>query len=1023
MIDSGAERSCLTASLVPQSVVFPDDTPLVSVNGSPIHTFGHCIASVGVKSLRRDYKIHFILTKTKPILGADFLVEYGLRLDMRNRKLFDPFTNIAADLISKFAAQVQIHVSESQAPSTFISQHFPRLITPPDYSTIPSHMTEVHRIETTGTPIFCKPRPLSPQKYDIAKKEFDSLLSLGIVRPSNSPWASPLHMAKKADGSWRPCGDYRLLNAKTVPDRYAIPNIETIHHKLQGSSIYSRLDLVKAYHFVPVHTEDVKKTAICTPFGTFEYTRMPFGLRNAANTFQRFIDNTVRGIPFVITYIDDLLIFSKSKAEHEEHLRTVLQRLEEAGLKVNSKKTALFQEEIDFLGFSFSKRGIKPMTSRVKALTDLAPPKDGKELRRYLGMLGFYQRCIPGYSDKAGPLRELLRRPDFTWDDHHATAFQQLKQALSEAVELCYPIPNASYLITCDASAYAIGACLHQLHNGTSSPLSFFSRKLSETEQRYSTFDRELLAVFCSVKKWKDFVSGSICSVCTDHKPLVGAINGGKKRDSERQQRQIAFISEYVADVIYIKGKENVVADTLSRASYSINAVSDPVEPKPLDLISIAKGQKESPLVAPDLKDFPLTNDITISCNTSNASPRPYLPPSFRKAIFHKFHNLSHPGVKGSTKLIGSRYFWPGLKTDVKTWVDECTDCQASKVTRHTKRPLGELPCPSDRFLTVHLDIVGPLAQDTNTSNKYLLTMIDSFTRWVEVFPLTEITAESVCRAFLFCWVSRFGPPLIIVTDRGTQFCSELLSTLNKFLGIHHIRTSSYNPKANGLIERFHRTLKASLMARGNDWLTELPMVLLGIRIHPDEDGSCAMSRVTGEQPLMPPIVERLSSIQEVTTALQKLRFPYRIPRSRDVDAYHNKRLYNSSHIWLRLDRVRKPLEAPYQGPFKVLERSPTTFKIEVKGRPMVVSIERVKPANIPNLSRTTVEETSQKPSSEAESSPLAPPECDTGAVVRPQEKHSTGRTPEEDRSPDEKKRTRSGRNVKFREDVDYVYF
>jgi len=285
-------------------------------------------------------------------------------------------------------------------------------------------------------------------------------------------------MVKKADGSWRPCGDYRLLNTKTIPDRYAIPNIETIHHKLRGSSIYSRIDLVKAYHFVPVSADDIKKTAICTPFGTFEYTRMPFGLRNAANTFQRYIDNTLRGIPFVVTYIDDLLIYSKDRSEHEEHLKVVLKRLEEAGLRINEKKTALFQASIDFLGFNFSQKGIKPMPERVKTLIDLPPPKDDKTLRRYLGMFGFYQRCIPGYSDKSCLLRELLRQPKFLWTEDHAQTFEALKQALISAVELCYPAINASYLLTCDASSYAIGACLHQIVNEKSSPLSFFSRKL-----------------------------------------------------------------------------------------------------------------------------------------------------------------------------------------------------------------------------------------------------------------------------------------------------------------------------------------------------------------------------------------------------------------------------------------------------------------------------------------------------------------------------------------------------------------
>jgi len=331
----------------------------------------------------------------------------------------------------------------------------------------------------------------------------------------------------------------------------------------------------------------------------------------------------------------------------------------------------------------------------------------------------------------------------------------------------CYPLQGANYLITCDASSIAIGACLHQIKEGNSSPLCFFSRRLSDTEQRYATFDRELLAVYCSVKKWKNFIAGCIYTVCTDHKPLIGAIGSGKRRDSDRQQRQISFITEYVSDVIHIAGKANIVADTLSRTEAAGVSVTTP-DNIPIDLITIAKNQKDSDKNLPNSKMFNLENNINISCDVSNANPRPVVPESMTCTLFEHFHSLSHPGVKATTKLIGSRYFWPTLKTDIKSWVAECIACQSSKVTKHTKRPLGELPCPSQRFATVHIDIVGPLTTPDEGNCRYLLTMIDSFSRWVEVFPLTEITADSVCRGFLFCWIARFGPPLFIVTDKGS---------------------------------------------------------------------------------------------------------------------------------------------------------------------------------------------------------------------------------------------------------------
>jgi len=998
LIDSGAEKSVFPSSLVPPAIVFPTSSNLVGVDGTPLKVFGHFQAKIGVKSLRREFLVNFVATDTRPILGADFLTTYGLKLDMKKRKLTDPLTNIETDLVPSSEPQPTVRVAEEVKSDCFVEKHFPSLLSAPDYFSLPSKVDSVHAIETTGQPVFSKARQLSPVKFEAAKAEFDLLLQAGIIRPSNSPWASPLHMVKKGDGSWRPCGDYRRLNTVTVPDRYAIPNIQTVHNKMEGANIFSRLDLVKAYHFIPMRESDICKTAICTPFGTYEYTRMPFGLRNASSTFQRFIDNLLRDIPFVVTYIDDILIFSQSQEEHQQHLLRVLERLNTANLRINRKKSDLFKNKINFLGFEFSSTGIKPMPERVQALIDLPPPGDQKTLQRYIGMFAFYQRCLPHFSDIIKPLRELLRAPKFCWMEDHNEAFRQLKTSVKEAVELNFPSSKAQFTITADASSYALGACLHQVVNGVSSPLGFFSRKMSDVEQRYSTFDRELLAVFCAVKRWKEFVIGSHLTIFTDHKPLIGAINSGKPRISDRQQRQLSFINEVTTDVVHIAGRDNIVADTLSRAE-KVSTISSNNDP--MDLISICKAQSNSDIDFSAYKAFDIGDSNTLYCETSSPNPRPYLPPTHRKAVFSFFHNLSHAGIKASTKLVGSRYYWPTLKPDVKTWVGECLLCQESKVDKHAHRPLDSLPCPTQRFCFVHLDIVGPLSQDEDRTNpKYLLTMIDSYTRWLEVFPLSDISAHSVSRAFLFCWVARFGPPVTLISDRGKQFCCELLSNITNALGINHIRSSAYNPKANGTIERVHRCLKSALIARGGNWLQELPMVLMGLRCNPSDDGSSPYSRVFGEQPILPRVVVDSGTVDDINRRLQGLTWKYNVPRSREVKANHvNEKLMKSDFVWVRLDRVKKPLEAPYQGPYKVLQRNNTTFTLEMRGAPATVSIERLKPATIANSKEETC-------------NPAPPPDDDANSQV----------TPNVCDGPAEAK-SRSGRRIKFAKEDDYVYF
>uniref|UniRef100_A0ABD2X9R1 RNA-directed DNA polymerase n=3 Tax=Trichogramma kaykai TaxID=54128 RepID=A0ABD2X9R1_9HYME len=318
------------------------------------------------------------------------------------------------------------------------------------------------------------------------------MLERKVIRPSSSQWASPLHLVPKPGGSWRVTGDYRLLNTRTRPDRHPLPIIEDLLQEISGD-VFSVVDLYRAFYQIPVAPEDIPKTAVTTPFGLFEFVGMPLGLRNSAQTFQRAMNHLLRDLPFIRCYQDDILILSTGHDEHAQHLRELFTVLSNAKLHVNWTKCQLGQEEVIFAGYHVSSSGFRPPESKTQAIVDFPRPVDSTQLRRFLGMINFYRRCIPSAAALMAPLTELLRglvkkKERLAWTPEAEAAFDRTKKAMTEAVRSSFLSPSQPLALYADASDTAIGAALNQQReSGVWVPLGFFSRKLSPTEQRYST--------------------------------------------------------------------------------------------------------------------------------------------------------------------------------------------------------------------------------------------------------------------------------------------------------------------------------------------------------------------------------------------------------------------------------------------------------------------------------------------------------------------------------------------------------
>jgi len=702
-------------------------------------------------------------------------------------------------------------------------------------------------IDRTVKPRFLKARSVPYAMQDKVDAEIDRLVKDGIMEPIEFvDWAAPIVPVLKSNGQVRICGDYKCtINQAAKVDKYPLPNIEDLYVKLTKGACFTKLDLSQAYQQLPLDSESKLLTAINTPKGLFVYNRLPYGVSSAPGIFQRTMEKLLAGIPMVAVYLNDILISGRTREEHDQNVRTVLSRLEAAGLRLNRDKCSWAKASVVFLGHVIDTTGIKPCQDKVQALVNAPAPTNISELRSYLGMVNYYHKFLCNLSSILAPLYELLSAKEWHWIDKHQTAFTKSKAMLMDSPVRMHYNPDLPIVVNCDASPVGVGAVLSHF----------------------------------AVKSFHKYLYGRTFSLLTDHKPLLGLFQEDHTippMASGRIQRWALTLANYQYQLQFKSGKDNGNADGLSRLPVPI---ADSVIPQPAEVVlalsvldstpvtaaKIARWSRSDPVLslvikfvesgwpesAPD--DLIMYSrrrlDLTVTNGCLLLGARVVIPSAGRDQLLDELHE-GHPGISRMKALARSYIWWPTMDQEIDLKVRGCPQCQAV-LKSAPSQTLHPWEWPGKPWVRLHIDYAGPV------DGKMLLVIVDSHSKYIDVHATTSATSQVTIDKLRQTFATH-GLPLSIVSDNGPAFASEEFRTFCNNNDIKHTLVSPYHPASNGLAERAVQTVKTGIKKQSGRTLEQrLYRFLFQYRITPHS--------TTGESPAQLLMNRRLRSRLDLT--------------------------------------------------------------------------------------------------------------------------------------------------------------
>ena len=579
LIDSGSVVSVVPPK--PTDLENPDQNTLNlhAANDTTIKTYGTRVVEFYIMG-RRCKHCMIIANVTQPILGTDFFSEGDGKvfvIDLAHRCLIDRetfctthghFRKSMVHSITKPVWYIQ-NIEDSSERFTKLLSQFPEIMET-NLGKVTVMAKPLHIDTGNAVPVASRCRNLHGEKKIAIEAELRKWEKEGVIVRCDSEWASPIHAVKKPDGSRRVCGDFRRLNNVTRSDRYPLPSMKHFNDQLSGSTIFSKIDLRRAYQQVEIDKKSQHKTAIITTIGLFKFRRMAYGLKNAGQCFQRNTHEMLCDLPFLFVYMDDIIVGSSNADEHYDHLCQLFKRLRETGLVINAAKCIFGVTSLKFLGHYVDSNGISIPRERADAVTRYPKPTTVEELEHFLGIVAYFYRLFHHASGRLAPLYKMKKfrtRKSFTknWTSLHDRAFGIAKVAVANATMLVHPIPGAPTELWCDASNIAVGAVLVQLQHGFWKPLAFWSKQLNEAQTHYSATDRELLAVSYAVDHFRSYIEGQPITVRTDHLPLVGSLKKAADTALPIPRRHLNRIAQFIDEIKYLKGDQNHLADAMSR--------------------------------------------------------------------------------------------------------------------------------------------------------------------------------------------------------------------------------------------------------------------------------------------------------------------------------------------------------------------------------------------------------------------------------------------------------------------------